>query len=218
MIDAYFTALISLLRQLQQSQQETITKVALAAAEAISEGGVLHLLDNGHFLRDELINRAGGLGLLNKLNSPAEINHTALVRRGDMVFLGSVSGRSVDIVKAAISARRRNVTSVALTSLAQARMAEPAHSSGQLLKDVADYVLDIGGLPGDGMLSLDGVESRFCPSSGIAAAAVMWATMAEIVSVMTERGNPPTIFTSVNVPGGQAAYERQLERLRVGGV
>lgn len=213
-VDSYFSRLIELLQNVHQSQRQAISAVARVATATIAGGGMLHLLDSGHFLGSELINRAGGLGAIHKLASSNDINNVFLVRRNDLVILGSVSGRSRDIVEGAILARKRGITTVGLTSMTQTTAAIPDHPSGQLLKDVVDYLLDIGGVAGDAMLDIAGVDGRVCPSSGISAAAVTWAVMAETVALLAASRKPPTVYTSVNVPGGREAYDRQLQRLR----
>ena len=38
----------------------------------------------------------------------------------------------------------------------------------------------------------------------------MWAVMAETARMLTEKGKPPTVFRSVNLPDGQRIYEEQV--------
>ena len=210
MLEAYFQAVHDLIADIQKTQTDAIRSVARQAAEAVERGYVLHLLDNGHFLRDELINRSGGLAVLNKLSGPADLSNAFLCRRGDVLFIGSVSGAGEALVDAALRARERGIHTVGLTSLAQSSVAPAKHPSGKHLKDVVDQVLDIRGRAGDAMLDIPGLDQPICPSSGIGATVVMWAVMAETARMLTEKGKPPTVFRSVNLPDGQRIYEEQV--------
>lgn len=210
MIDTYFTAVTELIADIQQTQTEAIRSVAQQVAEAIERGNVLHLLDNGHFLRDELYQRSGGFAVLNRLTSPDDLSNRFLCRRGDVVVFGSVSGASEALVHAAILARERGLYTVGLTSLAQSSVAPAMHPSGQHLKDVVDQVLDIRGRAGDAMLDIPGLDQPICPSSGIGAAVVMWAVVAETANILATKGLPPTVFRSVNLPDGKKRFDEQV--------
>lgn len=62
------------------------------------------------------------------------------------------------------------------------------------------------------MLSVEGLESRFAPSSGISAAYIMWCLSACIVEKMLQDGRMPTVFQSVNQPNGWDRYYEMTER------
>ncbi len=209
--ERYFDAMLALVQEVRQQQQHTIQKVACHAARTVEEGGCVHVLDHGHLLGAELVSRAGGLAAL-RLVTIEDVRNPALVRRGDVLFVASVSGRAKEVIESALLARERGVLVISLTSGAQAAQAPVEHESGKLLRDVADLVIDIGGVAGDALLAFERLGRRACPSSGVISAIVMWAVVAEMVAQMEADGFVPTIFTSANVPGGLESYQAEIQR------
>lgn len=210
-VDRYFDAILALIGEVREAQRANICEAAAQSARALAEGRGVHLLDHGHLLGAELANRAGGLAALRTV-TVEDVRNPALVRRGDVLFLASVSGRAKEVVEGALLARTRGVFVVGLTSGAQAERAVAEYGSGKLLRDVADLVIDIGGVAGDAFLEFEGLGRRACPSSGVVSAVVMWAVVAETIARMAADGVEPTIFTSVNVPGGPERYEAEVQR------
>ena len=141
-----------------------------------------------------------------------DVKNPVFVRKGDILFVVSVSGRSRRIVEAALVAKKRGVYTVALTARAQNGVAEPEDKKLGLLPDVTDIVLDIHGVAGDAIIDYPELGKRAIPASGILSVAVMWAFKAELISELWKLGIEPTIYTSVNIPGGEEAFRKELER------
>lgn len=180
----------------------------------------------------ELVNRAGGLVALSALtfslnvvnpvkSRPAgpgasalpigyieHVFETGQLRRGDLLFVGSVSGKSANVVELALQARAHGLTVIAITALAYSSQLLSEHPSGQRLYEVADLVLDNGAPYGDAMLEVTGLEYPVCPASGIGAATLMWAVVAGIIDEMLAQGLRPTVFPSVNRPDGPTLVSR----------
>lgn len=208
---------------------QPIAQAASLCAQALSSGGMLHVFDSGHMVSSELINRAGGLVAMSQLSfslnvinpvktrdgrqDPATntlnfgyIEHvfaTDQLRPGDVLFVGSVSGKSANVVELAHQARLHGLTVIALTSLAYSSRLASEHPSGKRLYEVADLVLDNHAPYGDALLEVDTLEYPICPASGIGAAVILWAVVAGTVEEMLRRGLQPTIYPSVNRPDGK---------------
>ena len=207
---------------------QPIRQAARLCAEVLASGGALHLFDSGHMVSQELVNRAGGLvalsGLSFSLNvvnlvknraagagasGPAfgyieHVFETGQLRRGDLLFVGSVSGKTANVVELARQARAHGLTVIAVTALAYSSQLASEHPSGQRLYEAADLALDNGAPYGDALLAVDGLDYAICPASGLGAATVLWAVVAGIVEEMLARGLKPTVFPSVNRPNGKA--------------
>jgi uncharacterized phosphosugar-binding protein len=233
LIETYFEALQAKISQLA-AHPEPLGQAAGLCADTLARGGVLHIFDSGHMVSQELVNRAGGLVALSALSfnltvvnpvksrpagpdaSPLSFGYiehvfeTGQLRRGDLLFVGSVSGKTANVVELAIQARSHGLTVIALTALAYSPQLKSEHPSGQHLYEVADLVLDNGAPYGDALLEVDGLDYPICPASGLGAAAVMWAVVAGTVEQMLARGLKPTVFPSVNRPDGQALV-RQVD-------
>jgi uncharacterized phosphosugar-binding protein len=239
-IERYFEALQAKIAQLAANPQP-LRQAARLCADVLEHGGVLHLFDSGHMVSQELVNRAGGLVALSALSfnlnvvnpvksrpagapaaalSFAYIEHifeTGQLRPGDLLFVGSVSGKTANVVELARQARAHGLTVIALTSLAYSSRLVSEHPSGQHLYEAADLALDNGAPYGDAMLAVDGLDYPLCPASGLGAATVLWAVVAGIVEEMLARGLQPTVFPSVNQPDGPALVSQaNAEALRKG--
>lgn len=131
---------------------------------------------------------------------------------GDVLIIGSVSGRSPFIVEMALYARSRGLTVVGLTAVAYAKVLPASHSSGRLLYQACDIVVDIHTGPGDAALDIEGVSERVAPTSGVTAAIVCWCLVAEVTEALVTRGLESTVFRSINYPDGPATYAAQVAR------
>jgi uncharacterized phosphosugar-binding protein len=240
LIERYFAALEGRLAAVR-AQTEPIQKAARHCADALARGGVLHIFDSGHMVSSELVHRAGGLTAFSPLSfglnvqnpvrtradeppsgslSYGYIQHvfeTNQLRQGDVLFIGSVSGKTANVVELALQARAHGLTVIALTALAYSSKLASEHPSGQRLFEAADLVLDNQAPYGDAMLDVEGLAYPICPASGLGAAMVLWAVSAGIVEEMLARGLQPTVYPSVNRPEGRALVSQvEAEALRKG--
>jgi uncharacterized phosphosugar-binding protein len=106
----------------------------------------------------------------------------------------------------ALGARRRGLTVIAVTSVAQSMAGEPRHEAGRLL-DNADLVLDLGTPPGDALVTIDGLETPVAPGSTIAAVALVNEIKAQTATLLVERGAMPPVLTSAALVGKEASAE-----------
>lgn len=238
LIAKYFEAMKGKIDEIEKVESGNIAHAAEICVESIAHGGVVHIHDTGHMLNTELIHRAGGLvGMspfsfamnVNNLNifrektpsqtdTMAETIALALkrsnVRAGDVMFVGSVSGKSAQVVETAIQAKAFGVTVIALTSIEYSSQLESEHSSGMHLYEVADLALDNHAPYGDSMLAVEGLDVKACPASGINAACIMWAVVAGIIEALIAKGLQPTVYMSANAPGGMADVEVRKQRYK----
>jgi uncharacterized phosphosugar-binding protein len=226
LIDQYFDALQGQLDAIR-AQTEPICQAAKMCADVLSNRGVIHIFDSGHMVSSELINRAGGLVALSSLtfglnvNNPtktradvpagstqsyAYIEHvfeSNQLRPGDLIIVGSVSGKTANVIEVALQAKAHGLTVIALTATAYSSKLESEHPSGKRLFEAADFVLDNHAPYGDAMLQVEGLDYPVCPASGLGAAIVLWALSAGIIEEMLARGLKPTVYPSVNRPDGR---------------
>ena len=233
LIDQYLKTIRSRLDEIAADTQP-IQQAASLCAESLSKGGALHVFDSGHMVSSELINRAGGLVAMSQLSfslsvsnpvkvrsgRPAEAGNTLSfgyiehifetdqLRPGDVLFVGSVSGKTANVVELALQARAHGLTVIALTAPAYSSKLASEHPSGKRLYEIADLVLDNHAPYGDALLEVEGLDYPICPASGIGAAVTLWAVVAGIVEEMLRRGLKPTIFPSVNRPDGKTLVNK----------
>jgi uncharacterized phosphosugar-binding protein len=241
LVERYFDALEDRIAAIR-AQAEPIHAAALLCADALANGGALHIFDSGHMVSSELVHRAGGLAAFSALSfglnvsnpvrtradvpladnklSYAYIEHVFLtnqLRAGDVLFVGSVSGKTANVIEVALQAKAHGLKVIALTALAYSSKLESEHPSGKRLYEVADLTLDNHAPYGDAMLTVEGLDYPVCPASGLGAATVLWAVSAGIIEEMLARGLKPTVFPSVNRPDGPAVLSQvTAEALRKG--
>ena len=177
-----------LIERLLDGEWPNIDRAADLVADALSRGGTIHAFGTGHshVLAEELYYRAGGFvrvspilfeGLM--LHSSALLS-TALERmpglaeallddhpiaRGDVLVVASNSGRNAVTAELAQAARAAGASVIALTSLRHATAHEPRTQGLPRLHEVADVVIDNGGIVGDAAIDIEGFEVRVAPTS-----------------------------------------------------
>jgi uncharacterized phosphosugar-binding protein len=234
MINEYFDALIAQIEEIRREESDTLRRAAEATAKSLASGGVIHLFDTGHMITQEFNQRAGGLVAFTPFSFnmnvqshnmredrqidgriDSEVIALALkrssIRPGDVLIVGSVSGRAYITVEVAIQAREMGVYVIGVTGVQQASVAESEHPSGKLLYQVADIVIDTHVVAGDALMAIPGMERKVGPSSGISAAAALWAMTVEMCAILAAEGNPPTVYMSANLPGGMDELPRTKE-------
>ena len=242
LIDRYFEAIQDQIAAIA-ADQEPICQAAKICADALEKGGAIHIFDSGHMVSRELVNRAGGLLAMSALSFGMEVVNNVKsranqalpadsdlsfgyiehvfdsnqLRAGDVLFVGSVSGKTANVVEVALQGRKHGLTVIALTAVAYSSKLESEHPSGKHLYEAADLVLDNHAPYGDAMLTVEGLDYPVCPASGIGAAVTLWAVNAGIIEEMLARGLKPTVFPSVNRPDGWTLVkEVEAEALRKG--
>ena len=227
LIDQYFKALQAKIAEIADNS-EPIQQAAKLCADALENRGVIHIFDIGHMVSSELIHRAGGLAALSGLSFKLEVDNlvrtrpaappdtspglsfkyiehvfdTDQLRSGDVLFVGSVSGKTPNVIELALQAKAHGLTVIGLTSIAYSSRLDPMHPSGKRLYEVVDLALDNHAPYGDAMLEVEGLDYDICPASGMGAATIMWAIMAGLVEEMLARGLKPSVYPSVNRPDG----------------
>lgn len=233
--ERYFAEMRKVLDKIEKTQMENLNRAADFIVESAAQGGCLHILDTGHMLMHEAVGRVGGLMMMTPVHISVEVNNPARPRkgvskkrvfldeiagfpefvlakseiyRGDVLIVGSVSGKNVLPVEVAIRAREQGVKVIAVTSVEYSSSLKAEHPSGKRLYEVADVVLDNGSIVGDAVVPVEGLDVKICPTSGIAAAYLIWALTAQVVEKMLARGMKPSIYMSNHLPGADA-YNRQ---------
>jgi len=242
----YLNVIREVLDRIQHTQLERIDQGAEWIADSAVAGGAWHLHDTGHMVSQELVHRAGGLlmiapltysfGVHNPVRAsdrrPAKeavrgdrivgigqrIVESSNMAPGDVLTIGSVSGRNAASIDLALAAREAGIKVIAVTSLAYSSSVSSTHPSGQRLFEAADLSIDNCGVPGDAALEVAGLDTPFGPTSGIGAACVCWCLCAQVVEKLLARGHKPHVFKSANLDGGPEFNRRAEEEFRVTGV
>jgi uncharacterized phosphosugar-binding protein len=216
-----------------EGQAEAISRVAQACADAIAAGGLVHLFGTGHsrIPVEEMFPRYGSYPGFNPIVELSMTYHTQVVGSNgqrqamfiervpglaeailanfeflptDAIIVFSASGLTAVPIEMAVGARRRGLTVVAVTSVAQSLAGEPRHEAGRLL-DNADIVLDLGTPPGDALVAIDNLDTPVAPGSTVAAVLLVNEIKSQTAALLVERGAMPPVLTSPAVVGKEAS-------------
>lgn len=229
----YLAVAEGLIARLAEDEWAEIEAGADLVAAALERGGTIHAFGTGHshMLAEELFYRAGGLvrvrpilfeGLM--LHAGAELSTRlerlpglaeALLEQhpmapGDVLVVASNSGGNAVVSSLATLARARGVRVIAIVSRTHATSDAARTTEHPRLHEVADVVIDNGGVVGDAAVDIAGFASRVGPTSTVVGAAALNAIVAEAVERLVARGIAPEVLTSSNVEGGDAMNARLL--------
>jgi len=216
--DTYHARAAEMLGHAWTTNAPVIAQVAPVLGRSVADGGVIHTFGSGHseIVAREIIGRAGGLVCVNGIPDPTGgfIENlpgygTALAGRydrqyqllaGEVVIVISNSGKNGAPIDVALHAKQKGLTVVALTCLAMSRVTPSQHPGGRRLFEVADHVLDNGGVPGDAIVEVaDGVRAG--PTSTLLGCSVLNWLMLATVDWLKDQGLSPPLLRSQNLPG-----------------
>ncbi|MFZ5496377.1 MAG: sugar isomerase domain-containing protein [Verrucomicrobiota bacterium] len=224
--DAYFAQTTALLARARETNAATLKKLGAVIGQSVAAGGVIHTFGSGHseVISREIIGRAGGLVCVSGLYDPTGgfvenmVGYgTKLAERydrqygllpGEAIIVISNSGKNASPIEVALYARQKQMTVVGLTCVEMSKAAPTVHPDGRKLHEVADYVLDNGGTPGDAVVDLgDGTKAG--PTSTLVGTMLLNLLSLEITDWLKAHGHTPPVLRSQNLPGA-IEYNREL--------
>lgn len=231
----YYTIIQDQMKTLMEKNDSNIAVAAKAFVQSVKNGGVIHVFGTGHsqMFAMEIFYRAGGLVPVNALLIPhytlfPKAKLSTLQERvenfsnqylslenaseKDSLIIVSISGRNPSAVDMALKAKEMGIVVVAVTSLAFSEGVISRHSSGKLLKDLADVVIDISCIKGDAVLEIEGMHERFCGTSTVLGMLVMQSMMADTVELLIKEGVKPPVYVSSNLDEGDAINNRLIQQ------
>lgn len=218
-----------LLDRILTTQIAAIQRAASLVADTVDRDGLVYTLGSGHSLliAAEFYYRAGGLanfdvihdktfGRAERLSGYAALLLESYpISNNDLLFIASNSGRNALPVEMAIEAKKRGVTTVAITSVEHSRSVSSRAPSGQRLFEVCDLVIDNCGVKGDASVAVgSGSDMTVGPTSTLAGVFIANCVVGLAVEELVRRGIRPPLFRSANIDGADADNERLLAFLR----
>ncbi len=232
----YRDRIVAIMDKIIATQGPALDAARDAVCAALRQDRLVHVAGSGHshLLALEVFYRAGGIAAAQALlhedlmlhkgaerstQIEREEGHAAETLRryrispGDVVFIASNSGRNAYPIELAMLARDFGATTIALTSLSHAQAVTSRHASGKRLFELTDIVIDNGGEPGDGSLSIPGMSAKMGPTSTVIGAFLLNAILAEAVAVLAAEGINVDVYESAN-SGQSEASSAMIARWR----
>ena len=233
----YLKNIVALLEKMENTQEETIDRVAAVCADCIERGGLLYFFGTGHshMICEEPFYRAGGLACVYPILETDLMLHEGASKssgyerleglgnlvvsntglgEGDVLFIVSNSGRNCAVIDAAMEAKKRGAVTVAITSMNHSSQVTSRHSSGLNLYQVCDYVLDNGGELGDASVELSGLGQKIAPTSSVMDVTLVNLVLVNTVERLLGRGIKPPVFMSANTDAGDEANKEVLKQFK----
>ncbi|MFZ0885330.1 MAG: sugar isomerase domain-containing protein, partial [Candidatus Acidiferrales bacterium] len=129
----------------------------------------------------------------------------------DAFIIISTSGIRPVVVEMALGAKSRSLSVIAIVSRSHCDAAQPAHSSGKKLTDLADIVIDNLSPVGDCAVELNGLDWRTGPLSTVTGSVIINTIRCETARMLVEGGHKPVMLPSHQFVGNETA-EDQLEK------
>lgn len=237
----YFSNVISLLKNVSDTQGESIRRAVDAVAAALKQEGMIFAFGTGHshMLAEELFYRAGGLvrvypifdeSLMLHINATRSSQVECLsgyaatltengpeMEAGDVIFIFSNSGRNAVPIEMAMEAKNKGLCVICITNLAHSSSVTSRHPSGKKLYQLCDIVIDNCGIVGDTSIEIGNLMCG--PTSTVVGAAILQAIVCGVVERLQEDDIVPEVFISGNVDGGheknQVYYQKYRKLIRM---
>lgn len=223
-------------------EKDSVQKAAKIIGDSIMRDQVIHVIGPGghsNMAVEEMFSRAGGFACINAILDPGtNLSHGGMrsmkVERApgyaipvlDSYRVGNTPNEVLIIINAygvncmtidcALEAKRRGVTSIAITSRSFAdklpKDHPSRHPSGANLYESVDVFIN-NHLPyGDAIVHIDGCQQNVGPTSTFCNCfAVNYLTM-ETCKYLISQGYTPPILRSGNLPGGDEANKELFEK------
>lgn len=205
-------------------QEEAIRATAEIFAETIMKGGVIQSFGSGHSLGNalEISGRAGGLIQTKLIQATAGMYETVEgigtafandmdLREEDTFVLISNSGRNPLSIEMAQVAKAKGIKIIVVTALDVSKSSTSRHSSGKLLYEYADVVLDNKSIFGDACVEVEELPVNVGGTSLYTGSILLDCAVLEAIDIMLDKGFVPPLFMSANVDGGPEYNKKYLD-------
>ena len=232
----YLDELSAALGRARLFNRDSLAAAARIVEQVVADDGIVYVFGSGHsqLAALELNGRAGSIASLQVVFDPTwgaaenvEGYGEALVAdsppgTGDCLIAISHSGTTAAAIEVAGWARTLGVPVIAITSLARVNCAEPVHSSGLKLHQIADVVLDDGTVEPQDPARADPAQTSAtllndtctAPTSTIVAAALLHEMVADAVARLAARGVEAPVLRPNSAAGGREHNQRLRDRYR----
>ena len=226
------------------SEQEAFEKGACLIAEAIKREELIHVIGPGghsNMAVEETFSRAGGFACINAILDPGtNLSHGGFrsmkveripgyakavldsygvgATEGEVLIIVNAYGINSMTIDCALEAKRRGVTSIAVTSRTFAdnvpKNHQSRHPTGANLYESVDIWIN-NHLPyGDAILEVEGCEQNVGPTSTYCNCFAINCLVVETCKYLASKGYTPPVFRSGNMPGGDEYNQHLVDKYK----
>lgn len=247
-VSEYLTKCNKIIASIEE-QKDNIQEAARLFTQTILAGRMVHVFGSGHsrIMVEEMWPRYGSFPGFNPIVELSLTFHNLVVGANgqrqamflenvpglaerilrnfdlspqDTALVISSSGCNVVSIEMAENFQKKGIKVVALVSKKHLEGSKSKREDGKKLDAFADIVLDTGAPLGDAMIKIPNLDTPVSPGSTVGGAIVINAIKAQVASLLTEAGHPPTVLTSAAIVGSEkathlfeSAYDEHAHRL-----
>ena len=222
----YLDALSAVLGRARAADVETLPAAARLVTEVVTGDGIVYVYGSGHsqLVALDINRRAGSIAPLQVIFDPmwgvsemvegygptllSEVAFTG----ADCLVVISNSGNTASPIEIAMAAHASGTPVVAVTAVEISKASKARHSSGKKLFELADIVLDNGGVGADVAVRVGVVGVG--ATSTLVAAALLHEVIVEAVFALAARGIELPVYRANSEEGGREHNTRLRERFR----
>lgn len=215
---SYYARANEMLAVAWEKNSATIARLAPVLGASVAREEMIHTFGSGHseLIAREIIGRAGGLVCVTGIPDPTagfienlvgygtklieRYDRQYELRAGEAVIVISNSGKNASPIEVALYAKKKGCVVVGLTSVTMSSTTPTVHPEGRKLHEIADYVLDNGGVPGDAIMKVTDRISTGPTSTFIGCSILNWV-MLSTMEWLKENGHELPVLRSQNIPG-----------------
>ncbi len=236
----YLETIVSILKQIEEKEQESIDRAATILAQAVIEDKLINVIGPGghsNLAAEEVLWRAGGLAPVNPILDPGTIlmfgakrsNYIERtpgyakavldsyeIKKGDVLVIVNAYGINAMTIDCALECKARGVTSIGITSTSFGQHvpkdAPSRHPSGKNLYELVDVFIN-NYLPlGDAVVEVEGIQQKMGPTSTYCNAFAINLLMIRTAEKLYAMGVKPPVWTSANLPEGDQLNKQYEEK------
>ncbi len=229
------------LQAIAEKEEKNIRMAAELMADAIEKDQVIHVIGTGghsSIAAEEMLWRAGGLvpvnpmleqgfnlahgafrsGLVERISGYAKpVLDYYQVKAGEVIIIVNAYGINSLTIDAALEAKKMGLKVIAITSPEFSKAVPEDHparhpSKKNLYQLDVDVLIDNHMPVGDAVVEFANYARKVAPVSTILNAFVVNAITAATVEILLGRGIEPPVWASANMPGGDAANKRYIDK------
>lgn len=234
LLERYQARVDELLKEVRETQRDNMIAAGNMIADTVANGGGVFLSGICHSIESDVIYRGGGPIFYKRFTWKLDVESKgrerprdgmddnmeglaayalkrSRVRPGDVLVVGSVSGRTLAVVDLAYEAKKLGIKVIAFISMKYATQVDAVHSSGKKLYEIVDLVIDNCAPAAEAMMQIEGIEAPYAAASGIASDYLLWGITSVAVEALMDKGITPGILKSANFPGGSEYNKTVVE-------
>jgi uncharacterized phosphosugar-binding protein len=234
-IEKYIQNIELIIDTLKNKELGNIEEAAQVVSSALSSGNFIYAFGTGHshILAEEIFYRAGGMVKIYPILCTELMLHEGAVKstsmerlsgyakvilddypvkKGDVIFVFSNSGRNAVPVEMAIEAKNRGMKIIVITNINHSSASKSRHASGKRLFELGDIIIDNCGEHGDACIQTK--KKKVAPTSTAIGAMIMNAIVARTAEILEDAGVEAEFYSSSNTDEGEKQNLEYIEKYK----